>query len=256
MKIKQTTLLLFLTLFSSLFVLQKSRAAVTPTPTTSVTQKVEEQINNLKDRIASRVAQMNLVEKRGFIGTVTDVSETQLTVNDLQNNPRIIDVDELTKFSSPDAKSSFGISDIAKGTTIGIIGLYNKDSRRLLARWVDVLKLPTVLTGGILAIDKEGFTLTIATTNSQSTTIDVEDITKTTAYTKDGGVVRFGFSKLVTGQRVLVVGFPNAKNSNEIIASRIVVFPDLPVNPKIPMINPTDTVPSTGSGKKLTPITK
>lgn len=231
-------------------------AATAPTPTATVSQS-EEQINNLKDRIASRVAQLNLVEKRGIIGTVSDVSETQLTITDLKGNVRIIDVDELTKFSSPSAKSSFGISDITKGTTIGTIGLYNKDSKRLLARWIDVMTLPKVFSGGIVTLDTENYTFTIATADNQTVSIDVESITRTNSFTKTGGLVKSGFSKLTVGQRVMIVGFPSSKDPNLFVASRILLFPDLPVNPQITLINPTDIAPvATGSGKKLQPLTK
>lgn len=241
-----------------LFVPTVGHAATTPTPSATVSQS-EEQINNLKERIASRVAQLNLVEKKGIIGTVSDVSETQLTIVDMKGNNRIVDVDELTKFSSPSAKSTFGISDITKGTTVGVIGLYNKDSRRLLARWIDVLQLPNFYSGGILTIDKDNFTFTIATVDNQSVAIDVENITKTSLFTKTGGLVKAGFSKLSVGERIIVVGFPSEKDKNLIIASRILLFPDLPVNPRITLINPTDiapVTPSTGSGKTLTPIVK
>ena len=77
-----------------------------------------------------------LVEKRGIIGTVTDSSDTQITVTDIAGNIRFVDVDELTKFYSSDSKT-FGISDIKNGMTIGVLGLYNKQSRRILAREVN-----------------------------------------------------------------------------------------------------------------------
>lgn len=237
-------------------------AAVTPTLSpspTSTVSNLEQQINNLKDRIASRVAQLNLVEKRGVIGTVTDVSETQLTITDTKGNTQFIDVDELTKFSSPVAKASFGISDISKGSTVGIIGLYNKDSQRLLGRWVDVLQNPTYLSGAILSLDKTNFNFTLATADGKNTTIEVEAITKTTSYTKENGIVRSGFSKLTEGQRVIVVGFADTGVKGAIMASRIIVFPNLPPDPRISLVKPEDiapVTPSTGSGKKLTPIVK
>lgn len=252
------TITTFFATFALMILSVSAFAAATPTPTATVSQS-EQQIDNLKDRIASRVAQLNLVEKKSFIGKVNDVSETQLTITDLSSNNQIIDVDELTKFSAPNSKSTFGISDITKGQTVGIIGLYNKDSHRLLARWVDVMDLPLVFSGGILTIDKDAYTFTLATLNNQSVSIDVENITKTSVYTKTGGSVKAGFSKLAVGQRVMVVGFTDSKNKNLIVASRILLFPDLPVNPKITLINPTDIAPitpSTGSGKTLQPITK
>jgi len=232
--------------------------AVTPTPTISATSAQEKINQSLQQEVASKVAQLKLVSKKGVIGTVTSINATQLVVTDLHGENQIIDVDELTKFSSPSAKSTFGISDITKGDEIGAIGLYNRDSRHLLARWVDELSLPKIFFGAILSIDKEAGTFNIATANIDEQKIDVEPITRTLFYTKSGGLLRSGFSKLTTGQRVIVVGFPDVKDSSLIVASRVVVFSELPANPVIPLVKPEDiapVTPSTGSGKKITPLT-
>lgn len=226
--------------------------AVTPTSTQGLIQQIDE----LKDRIASRVAELKLVEKKGVIGTVTDVAETQLSLTDVHGNTVFIDVDELTKFSSPNAKSSFGISDVTKGSTVGVLGLYNKESRRILARFVDVMNVPIVLSGAVTGIDSQNFNLTLTTIDKKDTTIDVENITKTYTYGKTTGLVKAGFSKIVQGERVMVIGFPDVKNKNTIIASRILRFPELPINPAIALFKPEDVgvTPSTGSGTKLVPI--
>ncbi len=144
--------------------------AATTTPTGSPKQTgILEQINNLKDKIASKVAELNLVEKRGLIGTVTEVTSTQLTINDVQDQTRFIDVDEITKFTSDSSKSgTFGISDITKGSVVTILGLYNKDSRRLLARFVDVGPLPVYASGNVSDSDKINYTVSVKT-NDQKT---------------------------------------------------------------------------------------
>ncbi|HXS14750.1 MAG TPA: DUF5666 domain-containing protein [Candidatus Saccharimonadales bacterium] len=232
-------------------------ASATPSPT-STTSTLEQQINSLKDRIASRVAQLKLVDKRAILGKVTDVSETQLTVTDTHNNTRFVDVDELTNFSSPSASSTFGISDITKGSTVGVIGLYNKDSQRLLARWVDVQQNPEFFNGAILSIDNANYEFTVVTLTT-TITAEVEDFTKTTSYDSTNGLTKSGYSKLAQGQRVTVVGYPDTKDPSKLIAERIIVFPNLLANPKISLVNPKDIAPitpSTGSGKKLTPIVK
>lgn len=240
-------------------------AAPTPTPTKAVspTQNVnaiEEQINSLKDRIASRVAQLKLVDKRGIIGTVTDVSETQITLNDSLGNTRFVDVDELTKFASPSAKDSFGISDITRGSTVGVLGLYNRDSRRILARFVDVLFMPTTVQGAVGAIDVKNFTITIIKSDNSTLAVDIADITKTSSFTKDGGLIKSGFSKIIQGERITVTGFFDKNNAGKIIASRVIIYPDLAINPSIDLgkfgISTEDITPSTGSGKKLVPIIK
>ncbi len=243
-----------------------ARAAATPTPAklspTPTPQNIlEKQISNLKDKIASRVAELKLVDKRGIIGTVTDVNLTQITLTDIKGNTRFVDVDELTKFSSPTSKSSFGISDITKGTKLGILGLYNKESRRILARFVAVVVIPTELSGGVATIDKTNFNITVLTAEKKSYKVTVENVTKTYSY--DGLLLaKAGFSKITQAERIVVIGFPDVKDPKTIIPTRIILFPTLPIDPSITILKPQDldlqgtVVPSTGSGKKLTPLTK
>lgn len=234
--------------------LRAHAVTTTPAPTTANEKpSPESQINKLKDRIASRVAELKLVERRGIIGSVTEVSNTSITLSDIQNTTRIVDVDELTKFSSPSAKGSFGISDITKKTKLGVLGLYNKQSRRLLARFVDVLISPIVIHGVVQQVDKDEFTIKVAT-ERETFLVDVQTTTKTSSYTENSGIVRSGFSKIKDGQRILVVGFPDKTDETKIIPTRIITFPELAKNPRIsaPLtdISPTETTKKASQSAK------
>lgn len=240
---------LFFSLFTLYFLLFTSAAQAAPTP------KAESAITELKERIASRVAQLQLVEKRGIVGVVNNVTNTQLTLIDVRKDTRLIDVDEFTKFASPSAKGSFGISDIAKGETVSIIGLYNKQSRHLMARFVDVVRMPMFLSGAVEKVDAKTFTLTVATTNNENFTVDVTTTTKTQSYAKETGLVRSGFSKVALGQRIFVVGFPNLKEASKVSALRLIHFSSLPHNQNInisPKPSPTEA-PTPLSGATPTP---
>jgi len=213
-------------------------------------------IDKTIDLVASIAAKLKLVEKRGIIGVVTDVADTKITLSDLNLNTRFVDVDEFTKFSSPSAKEGYGISDIKKGSKLGILGLYNKQSRRILARFVDVVVIPKMVEGAVLQKDEGEFTITIVSEDKSQTVVDIEKITKTSFYDKKGGLLRSGFSKIEKGERIIAIGFPNI-NKNSMIASRIIHFPSIPKNPRIRLdLEKTTPAISTGSGKKLTPITR
>lgn len=235
---------------------QKTTVTPTAKPTEeSATQNLSNQINSLKEKIASRVAQLNLVEKRGIIGIVKDVEGMKISVEDSNKRTRNIDVDEITKFSSPSAKSSFGISDIKPGTKLSIIGLYNKDSERILARFITVVSTPITVSGAISNKDADNFTVTVSTESGENFIVDIEKVTRTLEY-KDGEIVKSGFTKIEDSQRAIIVGYPVLNQKNRITGTRILIFPDLPRNPKIILSTSTgdDIVPSTGSGKVLTPI--
>lgn len=240
---KVSIILLFLTLF-----LFAKTAFAQSNP-------IENTIDDLKNRVASRVAELNLVEKRGTVGRVTDVSGNEITLSDVHGNTRFIDVDELTKFSSED--EDFGISDIENGDELGITGLYNKDSRRILARFVNAISLHELIVGAVSEIDAENFSITVISEEKKNFTVDVETLTRTFSY-EEGELVKSGFSRIKLSENVVIFAFSDTNDENRFTASKLFHFPGIPPNPNIPSVQnlspQTTTVPSTGSGRKLTPL--
>ena len=246
--------ILFLIIIFTLSVFFSTAWASAQTPTESLTPiqsgLTQQQINALTNKIASRVAQLKLVEKRGVIGKVTDVSNTQITLSDIGGNTRFVDVDEFTKFKS-DSKS-FGISDIEKGQKIGVLGLYNKQSRRILVRFVEVLQIPDFIHGAVSSIDEDNFSLGVSTEKDKQINIEVENSTKTFSFDAEKSLlVKSGFSKITEGENIIIIGFPSKKDLNLpagkagiIIASKIILLPGISKNPKIkilPKPSPTET---------------
>lgn len=216
-----------------------TKSTPTPTPNTAETTQI---LNNLNNEIASKVAQLKLVEKQGIIGTVTNVNNTQITLKDSEGNIHFVDVDELTVFTAASGDSA-GISDITKNSTIGVLGLYNKDSRRILARFINVLTLPTFIHGAIAAIDRTNYTLTVVENDGKQVVVEIEDVTKTDSYTDSAsGLTKSGFSKTQVGERVYVAGYPDKQNAKQLIAARILIFPSLPINPAIGTALPALTI--------------
>ncbi len=218
--------ILFLTLITAfaLFAHQSALLTRAATPTPEETNSELETIEKIKDMVASRVAELDLVEKRGFLGEVSEASNTSVKIKDLQGKIKNIDIDELTEFQA--AKSEeFGISDIKKGDIISFVGLYNKDTERLLARFVKkATAIPTSFEGVILEKDTEEYTLTVVNEKGEKRTVDIESSTDTYAYSKGQEEEKSGFSKIEVGERVIVTGFPSKEDSNRLSASRILVL--------------------------------
>lgn len=268
---KPTAITIFLSIvLFCLFIITpvgQSYAKVTPSPSTSpspsvsptgkqnseLMNKIDQQINALKTKIVSQTAKLNLVEKRGIVGTVDSASGTQIKLTDTHNAIRFVDVDELTKFSSPSAKGTFGISDLTNGTTVGVLGDYNKNTQRILARFVDVLTFPQTVSGNISSVDNKNYQFNVVTTDQTgkqiTRLIDVETVSKTYTYTATDGEKKAGFSKISNDERVYVIGFPDKTNHTMIIASRIILLPELSPNAS-PSISSRPTVTPTPTKKK------
>ena len=212
----------------------KMATAQTATPTTvavSPTKKptsipADDQIEKIKDLVASKVAELKLVDKRGLVGYVKATTSTQISITDHKSREVKIDVDELTKFESPD-NDNFGISDVKKGDLLSFVGLYNKQSERLMARFVEVASsIPQNIEGVVLSKDTSEFTLNIATVDGSKKIISIETSTKTNVY-QEGETVKSGFSKILPGERVIIVGFEDKTNKDQVNASRIIHFPGM-----------------------------
>jgi len=233
-KVICTILLLFMAIHQPALAITK-----TPTPTSKPTaEKTPEAseeaeldtIQKIKEMVANKVSKLNLVEKRGILGTVKETSTTQITIETIEKTQRFIDIDELTKFQeSLGSSKSFGISDIKKGDTLGFIGLYNKDTRRLLARFVTKANsIPVNIQGIVSEKDATEFTLTVVTEDGKKRLVDVQTSTKSYLYTDEEGEAKSGFTKIQIGQRVIVAGFEDADDKETLNASRITHFEELP----------------------------
>jgi hypothetical protein len=232
-------------------------AYAAPTPTSSTTQTETNQINQLKNKIASQVSQLKLVEKRGIIGTIQAATNNQLTLMDTQGQLRYVDLDEITKYAAANG-SSLDVTDMKKGMVVSVLGIYNKDSQRILARFVDVEVVPTRYTGQITAIDKANFQITMTTDEQKTEKVEIDTTSTVSSYSGGSSLSTYGFSKLSIGDRVGVVGYPDKKNSSLLIADRLIDYISAPKNTNISIpASPTTavTLAPTGKGSKsISPI--
>lgn len=232
---KKTTLfLVIILLFIVLTVPSFAQEDPTSIPTkkvtaTSIPTKEKSKIDEIKEKIASTVAELNLVSKKSLVGKISKIEKEQLTI-ERDEQPSIIDVDELTVYrtiaaNGKETEKSF--SDFNIGDSLVAIGLHNKESRRLLARIVIVKKIPLAVRGIVVEVDIKGGTITIEDKRkNQNFVIDIEASTKTNNYTPATGITKSGLSKIEIGQRAHVYGLPNTDEENRIIALRILLLPD------------------------------
>ena len=209
-------------------------AATSPTPSAVPSQNEVpkdsadlEKIQKIKDIVASKVAELDLVEKRGIIGTVKEVKGMRITVIDMKGNTRQMEADELTKFNL--GNDDDGISDLVKGDRYSFVGLFNRDTQILLVRNVlTTNSIPVHFEGAITALDEENFQITIVNEKGEKKKVDIQASTKTRLISEDGELTKSGFSKLEENSRILAIGFWDKKDKDLMSATRIIHFENVP----------------------------
>lgn len=188
--------------------------------TSATTQKIED----LKDRLATKVAQMKTTQRRAVYGTVKATSITNFTVETPTRDLKIELTDDITVIQYLKGKrTTLALEDIAKGDAVVVFGQFDTTLDLLTARVVFIQgSLPEHAAGTVTARDDKEFTLTITTPESQAFTIDIEKTTKTVLWDKEKKeLVKSSFSKIATGSAIHVMGRAVPKKERRISADRI-----------------------------------
>lgn len=235
----------FLTLILILFVFTPAVsviAAVEATPTPQITISSDLKIKELKEKLASRVAELNVLSQKVFKGEIKTISDQKIIfsvgVNEVTAN--LNDDTAISEIGSDAKKKQIKIDDLKVGQTVYIWGTFNATTSTLMAKSVVVMELPLTLVGKIKSVDKKNFQITVSSLQ-KGYLIDIDQTTRTLIYDQHQGLTRSGFSKFSEGQLVYVYGFLTiTKEGKELLpAERILILAETSSPP--PSTTPTPT---------------
>lgn len=207
-----------------------SRIAAAPTPTpsdkTSPTPTVSDkskQIEDLKDRLATKVAELRQSSRRVIYGTIKSVSVSTFSVETKTKDLKIELTDEMKIFQKiKGVRTALTSDDLAKGDIVSVFGDYDETLDLLKGKVVVIQSTDPVRISGIIKeTNKSDYTITIETSDKKSYVIDFETTTKTTVW-NGKELEKGGFSKLTVGDTIHVTGSTVPKKENRVSATRIV----------------------------------
>lgn len=197
-------------------------------------------LNDLKARLATKVAELRTTVKRAFTGTVKTVSVTSATVETPTKDIKIELNDQLSVAQIIGGKrTALSTEQIEAGDRLTVFGSYDETLDLMTPSFIFIEPAITLAheSGIVSAIDEKGFTITLKTAEGRDVVIDIEKTTKTSSWDRTNGIVKSGFSKLAVGDTVHATGTTVAKTGH-IKATRVLTLGDL--TGKRP--TPTETV--------------
>lgn len=222
-------------------ILVTSVSAATPaaSPSASSTPTPTSQIDDLKERLATKVAELRQTQKKAVYGTVKAVSVSTFTIETKTNDLKIELTDDIKVFQLIKGKrTELTTEDLEKDDIVTVFGDYDTGLDLLKAKVVVIQAKPLLRTSGtVTAIDRDEFTVTVLAADGQTYTVDIEKTTQALAFSQEKGLVKGGFSKLETGRTIHVVGTAVPKEERRISAARLIDIGNLTGSP-----TPTPTV--------------
>ncbi len=174
---------------------------ITPSPTFTVEEK---NIQNLKEKIATKVAELREKNNKAVSGFVTQVAAQSIKIKDEKDVEYEIKLDDaLTKYYqvSGTQLKEIKLSDIKKGLFVIATGVANDNIINTNILYVDEMFL--VKSGKITEVDKENFTLKLLSSDKDAYTLDIETTTRQQMINvKTLAAESTGFSKIKEGDTI------------------------------------------------------
>jgi len=213
------SILLCIGFFRTAVVAQSTSPSIvqTATPTTK-----NNQIDDLKDRLATKVAELRQTQKKAIAGSVKAVSISTATIATLTGEVKIELIDTLKVIQIlKGVRTELTTDDLSVNDNVVVFGDYDATIELLKAKVIFIQAAPQKrISGTVTDIDREGYTVTIKTPQDATYIIDIEKSTSMLQYLSDKGIVKGGFSKLETGTTAHIVGTDVPKKENRISAKR------------------------------------
>lgn len=201
--------------------------AVSTTPTTSESNPIQKKIDDLKERLATRVAELKNQNKKSFYGVIKQKDDGKLILsNGGIDLPVTYDKDtKISVRTMSGKKSDTDDKMLTVGSNAVAFGTLDIDQKTLLSKYFLIHDQPITTIGIVESIDlKEGsFTITSA---DGKMTLEYEISTKCRMYDGDT-LVSCGLSKMKKTDRVIVRMLPIDKEPSKFSALRIILLPTM-----------------------------
>ena len=204
-------------------------ATATPDVSTSSATPVDDQVKNLKERIANKVAELTKKEKKSISGIIIKIQDKTISFQTVDEQLVEVKIDDtLTKFYSvregPAKEIKF--SDLKKGDYIWVNG--PKIDKYVNANYVVLDDEYLVKTGKVTQIEADDYYFKVSTSEKDDYTLDFETYTKTMILNiKTLDLGKSGFSKIKEGDTVHIVVKKTGteKEKNRYPAQKILIIP-------------------------------
>ncbi len=225
------------------------RVAAAPTATPTEPTVETQQIDELKDRLATKVAQLRQSQRKAIVGDVKAVSVSTATIETKTKDVKIELTDDIVIVQYLKGKrTKLTADELAKGDHVVVFGEYDTTLDLLKAKVIFIQAASAVgrIAGTVSKVDAKAFTITVAT-EGRTVLVDIERSTKINLW--DGNAItKAGFSKLAVGDTVHIIGTPVPKKENQLSADRVL---DIGNVTNAPTAAPTPTPEPTAA--KTTP---
>ena len=197
--------------------------------TSDLDEQEEKEIEELKDRIETKVSETRKENNKAIAGTIEKKDEDSLTIKCSDDEEYNIIIDEaLTKYFqiNKDEKQEIDFKNIEKGDYIIVTGEIN--DKEVLANFIYIDESYLINSGSITETNNNDYYIKVLTTVKENYTLDIESYTEQLMLNlKSLEFEKIGFSKIKEGDTIhfIVKQSAQKQEDNRYPAVRILIIP-------------------------------
>ncbi len=196
-----------------------------PTPTTQ-NDKVEDVKNIVKQLVKGTSPETISSQPKSFFGTITQIEETQISI-DIQGQPKTLYLDDETTFVNS-SKRQGKITDFKVGQTVIAMGYFNQDQSLDCRRLVytdskDIENNNQIVTGQIVDVSQSQTSpiFVLIPVQNKNSQYQIKTDSKT-EFTDFNNKKLTQAKTVVTGNKITIVIQPDTKMANTFYATKII----------------------------------
>lgn len=218
---------------------KNAQASASATPAEII--KKLKQIEILKEKIATKVAEIREKERGAVAGQVSKINQSSIILTTSKGNHTISFSEDTIFYTFTDStRQDINIKKLKEGDTVTVLGYFNQDKSVISAKYIYLEKTLLHIVGKIVDIDKSNYTITVKAKEGDKV-IDIETSTRTFLYQKGKGWQKGGFSKLKLGDKTHTIVLTNPKDTSKVTAARLYLIS--------PIASPSATISPTPLAK-------
>lgn len=166
------------------------------TKTTTATSSADmEKIQSLKNKLATKVAELRENQTRGFSGEIAALSKSTFTLVTKNGEVKIRLSDDTLIYKLGNQKTEGSIKDLKNTLMVSTLGIYDSEAKQQTANIILIQDSFKYFSGNVTEVNKTSATITIKTVNGETQTLDYEKTTASDEYA-DKSVKKSGLSRI------------------------------------------------------------
>ncbi|MEK7165887.1 MAG: DUF5666 domain-containing protein, partial [Patescibacteria group bacterium] len=163
-----------------------------------------EKVRELKEKLATKVAELRLQQKRGFAGEIAALSKNSFTLVTASGEVRVRFNEDTQVFQTGTKRIEKKPADLANGNFVSVLGFFEEADKLQQAKVIFLeTKPPVHEIGKVISIDKDEGTVTVKTSKNTEQSFDYERTSAATEYAiANTPLKKSGLSRLAVGDLV------------------------------------------------------